>query len=506
VNVAVTIDEIERFRNAVSQRIGLHFDDAKLDYLRAVFQRRVEKCGRGSTAYLWELEYELPDSEISALARELTVGETYFFRNHEQFEALAEIALPERLRTPGRQRALRLLSAGCSSGEEAYSMAIVARETIADPSCKVFISAVDLNPAALEKARRARYSAWALRETRQDIQSKWFAADGREMVLDESIRATVEFAKANLASDDPALWQPSAYDAIFCRNVLMYFAPKQMRAAVARIARSLAPGGYLFLGHAETLRGVSEEFDLRSSHNTFYYQLKRGGHASGAEIIRLPEREATYIASAPTPATEPNGAWFDTIRAASERVAALLPAPQAERQSAQQSRQPFDPAPTLKLLREERFAEALNHFRDQSGAVKLNAEMLLLETALLLHSGQIAAAEAAAAGLLLLDRGNAGAHYLLALCREHAGDHGRAVEHHRTAATLDPSFAMPRLHLGLLARRRGDRETARRELAQARVLLAAEDNARILLFGGGFSRESLAALCEGALKDCRGRP
>jgi len=502
VNVAVTIDEIERFRNAVGARIGLHFDDAKLDYLRAVFQRRVEKSGRGSTAYLWELEYELPDSEVSALARELTVGETYFFRNHEQFEALAEVVLPERLRAPAPKRSLRLLSAGCSSGEEAYSMAIVARETIVDPSCKVSIFAVDLNPAALEKARRARYSAWALRETNQVTQSKWFAADGREMVLDDTIRATVEFAKANLASDDPALWQPSAYDAIFCRNVLMYFAPQQMRAAVARIARSLAPGGYLFLGHAETLRGVSDEFDLRSSHNTFYYQLKRGGYPSGAEIIRLPERESTYT----TPAPEPNAGWFDTIRAASERVAALLPAPQVERQSAQQSPQQFDPAPTLKLLREERFAEALDYLRDQSGAIKQNAEMLLLETALLLHSGQIAAAESAAARLLLLDQGNAGAHYLLALCREHANDRGRAFEHHRTAATLDPSFAMPRVHLGLLARRSGDRETARREFAQARVLLAAEHNARILLFGGGFSRESLAALCEGALRDCGGRP
>jgi chemotaxis protein methyltransferase CheR len=129
----------------------------------------------------------------------------------------------------------------------------------------------------------------------------------------------------------------------------------------------------------------------------------------------------------------------------------------------------------------------------------------LLETALLLHTGQIALADAAAARLLSIDSENAGAHYLLALCREHAGDRVRAHEHHWTAATLDPSFAMPRLHLGLLARRRGDRETARREFTQARVLLAAEHTSRILLFGGGFSRESLMALCGAALKDCRSR-
>ena len=73
-------------------------------------------------------------------------------------------------------------------------------------------------------------------------------------------------ASANLASDDPALWQPATYDVIFCRNVLMYFSPEQMRAAIGRLAASLAPGGYLFLGHAETLRGISDDFHLCHTH------------------------------------------------------------------------------------------------------------------------------------------------------------------------------------------------------------------------------------------------
>jgi chemotaxis protein methyltransferase CheR len=98
VNFAATTREIERFRSAVTQRIGLQFDDARLDYLREVFERRVAKCGRDSAAYLQDLEYERSGGEISALARELTVGETYFFRNHEQFDAFARTALPERLR------------------------------------------------------------------------------------------------------------------------------------------------------------------------------------------------------------------------------------------------------------------------------------------------------------------------------------------------------------------------------------------------------------------------
>ena len=501
MSCTATNHEIERFRRAITQRIGLQFDDARIDYLHEVFRRRVAKCGRDSAAYLWDLEYGESGGEISALAVELTVGETYFFRNHEQFEALAEVVLPERLRMRAQQRTLRLLSAGCSSGEEAYSMAIIARETIVDTSWKVAIRAVDVNPAVLKKAERGHYSAWALRETAKDIQTRWFRVDGREVVLDPSIRATVEFEPANLASDDAAVWQTAAYDVIFCRNVLMYFEREQMRAVVGRIARSLAPGGFLFLGHAETLRGVSDEFHLINSHGAFYYQIGCGSESKREEYICLPATEPLP----PLPVSEANSAWFDAIRAASERVTALLPATAVQDQAVHPSPASFEPALILRFLREERFVEALSRVRHQSKSAGPNAELLLLEAALLLHSGQIAAADVAAAQLLSIDPDNAGAHYLLALCREHTGDRGRAYEHHWTAATLDSSFAMPRLHLGMLARRVGDREKARSEFAQARALLAAEDGSRILLFGGGFSRESLVALCESALKDCGSR-
>ena len=178
--------DLERFRAAIVQQIGLQFDDARLGFLAEVLQRRLDKLGHSSDAYLWGLQREPARGEINALARELTVGETYFFRNIEQFRALAEVVLPERMSVDRVPRTLRLLSAGCASGEEAYSMAIVARETVADPSWEVLIRAVDLNPAALEKVQRARYSSWALRETPPDVQRRWFRPDGRDMTLDAS--------------------------------------------------------------------------------------------------------------------------------------------------------------------------------------------------------------------------------------------------------------------------------------------------------------------------------
>jgi len=502
VNLQATRLDLDRFRAAIIQRIGLQFDDARLGFLAEVLQRRLDKLGHSSDAYLWRLQRESSSGEIDALARELTVGETYFFRNIEQFRALAEVVLPECMRVDRVPRTLRLLSAGCASGEEAYSMAIVVRETIADPSWEVLIRGVDLNPAALEKAGQARYSSWALRETPLDAQRKWFRPDGREMALDQSVRDAVKFEAANLASEDPGLWQPGTYDAIFCRNVLMYFAREQMHASIARIAQSLAPGGFLFLGHAETLRSISDEFHLRHTHGTFYYERKE----RTGRIFAQPAKPMPRLDAGATPVAALDDAWFHAIRRATERVAALVPAQPTKDTLARPAPLPWDVAPALDLLRKERFVEALDHVRAGPPAAERDPDVLLLEATLLAHSGQVAAAEAACRRLLLIDELNAGANYVLGLCREQSLDRDGAGEHYRVAAYLDPEFAMPRLHQGLLARRSGERDVARRELAQALMLLKREDASRLLLFGGGFNREALMTLCESALRDNGGQP
>jgi chemotaxis protein methyltransferase CheR len=274
-----------------------------------------------------------------------------------------------------------------------------------------------------------------------------------------------------------------------------------MRAAIGRMARSLAPGGFLFLGHAETLRGISDRFHLRHTHGTFYYEVK--GLDDPEQALRAqPIAQARSVSPS---AADLGEDWFDTIRKASERVAALVPRPAANGAVAGAPELPWDPAPALHLLREDRFAEALDCVRGRPPRADQDPDVLLLEATLLAHSGHVAAAEAMCQRLLLVDEFNAGAHYVLALCSDHAAQQDRAVEHYRVAAYLDPEFAMPRLHLGLLARRMGNRDEARRELAEAIVMLEREDPSRVLLFGGGFSREALVALCASALKECGGR-
>jgi chemotaxis protein methyltransferase CheR len=516
MTAAVTPQAVDRFRALLGRHFGLAFDDTRVGFLAEVLQRRLGRQQRTADAYLDTLGQAPPPAEIAALAAEVTVTETYFFRNGDQFRALAERVMAP----PGRP--LSLLSAGCASGEEAYTLAMVARAALPERAAEIRIRAVDINPAMLEKAARGRYYEWSLRDTPAEMRRKWFKPSGTELILDPEIRKAVHFEARNLSVDDPDLWLHEAYDAVFCRNVLMYFAPDRMRAAITRIAGSLRPDGFLFLGHAETLRGVSDEFHLCHTHGTFYYQRKGAGapiqnnsagapiqnNSAGAPIqnnsMGAPVRhEPVPRPAAVTPAAAPpDTSWIDAIRGASARVTALT---SGSRPGPSASVPAWDPAPALDLFRRERFAEALRHVQARPKEWAGDPDALLLEAMLLTHDGQIPAAETACRALLAIDEMNAGAHYVLALCEEHAGRLDAAIEHDRVAAYLDPGFAMPRLHLGLLARRAGSRDEARRELTQALFLFEREEAARLLLFGGGFNRAALVALCEAALKESGGR-
>jgi chemotaxis protein methyltransferase CheR len=198
----------------------------------------------------------------------------------------------------------------------------------------------------------------------------------------------------------------------------------------------------------------------------------------------------------------PSESWIEAIERAARRIQTL-----SSTKALDGGREPapaWNLGPAFDLLRQERFAEALALVQSRPEEQGRDADVLLLQAVLLTHGGQLAAAEAVCLELLDKDDLNAGAHYVLALCREGAADSRGAIEHDQVAVYLDPAFAMPRLHLGLLARRTGDRETARRELTQALTLLQREDAARLLLFGGGFGREALVALCRAELVACGG--
>jgi chemotaxis protein methyltransferase CheR len=503
--------QLDAFRDVVAGRLGLQLDDGKLDLLEDVALERLAAQGDPPfEAYLARLAGGGDAEEVGAIAARLTVGETYFFRNRNDLDAFVHAVLPARVEARAGQRRLRILSAGCSSGEEPYTLAMLLRGVPALEGWDVRIHAVDVNPAAIARARAARYGEWSLRQTAPEARARFFHRErGGVRVVDE-VRAMVELEERNLVADDPRFWRPGSLDVVFCRNVTMYLSPEVTRRVVGRIAGALVPGGYLFLGHAETLRGVSSAFHLCNTHGTFYYQVREGTE-EGPRTTAPPAAREPAPEAAPAPL--PDGGWVEAIRRASERVAhlaaarpagtppgAAAPAPTPWRQA------PSPAAVASELLRQERFGEALAALGTAALERETDRDALLLRAVLLTVSGDPREAERVCRRLLELDELNAEAHYVMALCREHARDLAGAASHDHYASYLDPTFAMPRLHLGLMASRAGERDAARRELARALVLLAAEEGSRILLLGGGFRREALVALCSAELRACGGAP
>ena len=311
--------------------------------------------------------------------------------------------------------------------------------------------------------------------------------------------------------EDATLWSPAAYDVVFCRNVIMYFTPETMRNVVTRIARSLVPDGYLFLGHAETLRGISRGFHLCHTHGAFYYQ-KRGDNDTPQDATTSYVDQRSTAAKALPLVLEVSDSWVQAIQQASERIASL--ANSSNQPQLQASSPPIaTPAPAarswdlglvLEAMRQERFVDALALLSALPVESRGEPDALLLRAILLTNSGKLTEAEDTCNRLLTQDELNAGAHYVMALCQEHMGNIAGAIEQDQTAIYLDSSFAMPRLHMGLVSRRAGDIETARHELSHALILLAQEDASRLLLFGGGFSRETLLSLCRSELRAAGG--
>jgi chemotaxis protein methyltransferase CheR len=325
------------------------------------------------------------------------------------------------------------------------------------------------------------------------------------------IRRMISFEECNLAEVDATFWTQQEFDVMFCRNCMMYLVPNLMQRIVERLTTALVPGGFLFLGHAETLRGLSDAYHLRHTHDTFYYQKREQREttpAGAATLAYVPEVPVSRI-------VPPAESWADVIGAASERIQRLTTA-SGKAGDAGTTSQPVSESSNgmadqrinvglaLGLLRQEKFRDALAVLGQIGRGPSADTDAQLLRTVLLANCGDISTAEAACAEVLAANDLNAGAHYVMAICREQSGDRSGAMEEDRIAIHLDPAFAIPRLHLGILARRSGDAAAARIELQQALVLLLREDASRILLFGGGFSREALVDFARAELRACGG--
>lgn len=277
-------DEYLLLNGLIGDRFGISFPPHKRSALASRLEPRLQTLRLSSFLEYYRRLREEGDGEWERLAEVVTNNETFFFRETQQFAALFDEALDELRPAASAAGALRLLCAGCSSGEEAYTVSIFAAQSFVRlAGMPVGIDAFDLDSSRVEMARRAEYGRGALRTASPEQVERYFqpvpAVPGGETerwALRPSFRAGVRFYRANIL-DLRTFRGPHLYDAVFCRNVLIYFSPAAIRRAVEHFAAVLRPGGLLFLGASESIIGLSECFETVRFAGTLGYRRIVGG-------------------------------------------------------------------------------------------------------------------------------------------------------------------------------------------------------------------------------------
>ena len=230
-----------------------------------------------------------PDQQAGFLERvtgQLTVGESFFFRNEHHFRALREQVLPQILAENGSRREVRVWSAGCATGEEPYSLAILLDQVLSNhPGWQVSVLGTDLNPEFLQRAREARYRQWSFRQTDIHQNREYFKVEGDMYRLIDRLRERVRFAYLNLVKDvyPSPLTGTVGLDLILFRNVAIYLKPEVTAAILKRFYQALRPGGWLLLGETEVTATHPGDFEVRRFEHATLYR-KTSDRSSGAVV------------------------------------------------------------------------------------------------------------------------------------------------------------------------------------------------------------------------------
>jgi chemotaxis protein methyltransferase CheR len=272
--VALGPEEFRLLRDFINGFCGLWFDDDSAYFLERRLQQRLRERQLDSFLdYYYLLLYGAErEEELSRVVDVLTTNETYFFREMNQLRALTEEIVPELVQRRGGRRRLRLWSAGCSTGEEPYTLAILLLEhpLLAGWDTEIFAS--DISQRVLHSARRGVYTASSFRCTEPGYRERYFEpVDAGSSRVVEPVRRLVTFGQLNLLA--PEQWTIlGQFDVILCRNVMIYFNAEGKRKMVESFHRKLDGGGFLLLGHAESLMNVTTAFTLRHFRHDMVYQ------------------------------------------------------------------------------------------------------------------------------------------------------------------------------------------------------------------------------------------
>jgi chemotaxis protein methyltransferase CheR len=262
-------------REAIYDYSGLYFDDDATFLVQRRLVPRLEALSLSDFAdyyrYIRSATPETRRGELDEIVERVTTNETYFFREGYQLNAFKDEILPALFAAQGRGKRITVWSAGCSSGEEAYTIAILLLEAGLFGEWDVRVFGSDISRKVLQTARKAVYGRTSFRTTDPRFVRRYFREhDGRHQVRDE-VRQLVSFGQINLF-DEPMTAIVGEVDVIFCRNVLIYFNPESRKRVIETLHRKLARGGYLLLGHSESLINVTTAFELVHLKNDMVYR------------------------------------------------------------------------------------------------------------------------------------------------------------------------------------------------------------------------------------------
>ena len=479
--------DYERFRAFVLETIGLDYPEDKRYLLGWGLGRVIEATVCSSLDQLYNLLRSSPPTSAvwDRLISALTVGETYFFRNSNHFDALAKHILPEIMSKQDHAgRRIRIWSAGCATGEEPYSIAILLHELIPNlESWKISILATDVNREALRKAQEGIYAAWSFRGVERRIQESYFSPmDNKLFALSDKIKKMVTFECLNLVSDPyPSLTnRTNAMDIIFCRNVTIYFKAEVTRRVLANFYACLTDDGWLIPGASEPNMVYYDQFEPRNLSSSALYQkpVVPKTKSSFAFAFQSPAVASASIAAAP-PITQATDTRLPQVQAQPPRDAYQV---------------------AVELMRNGKADEALAKLHEKLDQDASFAPAYYTIGKIYANKGNLAEAQDWCEKAIKKDKLHPEPYYTLSLVYEQNGLIDQAIDALKKAIYLDRSFVLAHYNLGQLYKSQGDTLAAHRSLQNVVSLLKDKPKEEWVPEGDGLVVGRLLDLAHDALE------
>lgn len=484
---------LQQFSTFLASRIGLHFPEPRWPDMQRGLERAAHEFAQpGAEACMrWLLSAPLQQRQIEILASHLTVGETYFYREPAVFAALEQHILPALIaeRRVG-SRSLRLWSAGCCTGEEAYSLAIILHRLLPDiEHWNISILATDINPHFLARAESGSYRAWSFRSTPAWFKDGYFSADENgSYQLQPQIRQLVRFAYLNLIDDRyPALDNDTnGIDLVLCRNVLMYFDATGMHQVLDKLHRALVPDGWLALSATESSSTLLAGFAAATFSDATLYRKQAHRQAS----------PAATPAARPIPGARPQSGtaipWPPVC--ATPPTPPVVPIPARPRSSSAPQLTPA--AGYQQALAQYQQGDYAQAAASLAGAAADDAHSQALAARAWANLGQLEAACRCGQAAVAADKCDAGLRYLLATLLAEQGCVEAAAATLKQALYLDQDFVLAHFALANLYRRLEQAQPAARHLATARQLLTSYPPDATLAEGEGLTAGRLLVIID----------